>query len=331
MSSTGVRADLVGLADIEAAARRIAAVCLRTPLLRLPVDVGRGEVWVKPESLQPTGAFKLRGATNAVLALTPQQRARGVVTHSSGNHGQALASAAAAAGIPCTVVMPEGAASGKVAATRHWGADVVFVPPDQRASACAELAARTGAAIVPPFDSAEVIAGQGTVGLEIVTDLPDVDTVLVPVGGGGLISGVAVAVKALSPQVRVIGVEPELAADLADGFARGKRVEWPSSLTGRTVADGLRVTAVGELNWLHIQALVDEVVTVSEEAIRSALRRIVLEERLVCEPSGAVALAGCLEHPELLSAGPVVSVVSGGNVEPALLSQILSSPSTVVE
>ncbi len=324
MSSTGVRADLVGLADIEAAARRIAAVCLRTPLLRLPVDVGRGEVWVKPESLQPTGAFKLRGATNAVLALTPQQRARGVVTHSSGNHGQALASAAAAAGIPCTVVMPEGAASGKVAATRHWGADVVFVPPDQRASACAELAARTGAAIVPPFDSAEVIAGQGTVGLEIVTDLPDVDTVLVPVGGGGLISGVAVAVKALSPQVRVIGVEPELAADLAEGFAVGHRVTWPGERTWQTMADGLRGTAVGDLTWPHIAAFVDDVVTVSEQAIVAAMRQLAVAARIVAEPSGAVATAAFLTHPDVTSWGRTVAVVSGGNVDPAALAAALT-------
>lgn len=324
MTRTDVDAGLVGLEDVEAAAARIAPVCVRTPLLRLLVGTAEAELWVKPESLQPTGAFKLRGATNAVLSLSPDARARGVVTHSSGNHGQALASAAAAAGVPCTVVMPEGAAAGKVAATRRWGARVVFVPMDQRASACADIAARTGAAVVPPYDSADVIAGQGTVGLEIVADLPDLDTVLVPVGGGGLISGVAVAVKARSPRTRVIGVEPELAADLAEGFASGQRVSWSGERTWQTMADGLRGTAVGELNWAHIAALVDDVVTVSEAAIVEAMRQLALVGRIVAEPSGAVATAAFLTHPGAASWGRTVAVVSGGNVDPAALAAALT-------
>jgi len=322
MTKTAVGPALVALADVEAAAERIAPVCLRTPLLPVGSD-GESQLWVKAESLQPTGAFKLRGATNAVHSLEPAERARGVVTHSSGNHGQALASAAAAAGIACTVVMPEGASPVKMAATRRWGADVVLVPARERVSACADIAARTGAVEVPPFDSAAVIAGQGTVGLEIVAELPDVETVLVPVGGGGLISGIAVAVKASSPRTRVVGVEPELAGDLAEGFAAGRRMTWPDDLTWRTSADGLRGTAVGDLNWAHITALVDDVVTVSESAIAAAMRHLMVQARLVAEASGAVATAASLEHPDARRWGRTVAVVSGGNVEPAVFAAVL--------
>jgi len=324
MTHPAVDTGLVGLADIEAAAGRIAAVCLRTPLLHVNTEATAGRLWVKPESLQPTGAFKLRGATNAVLALSPEARKRGVVTHSSGNHGQALAHAAHAAGIACTVVMPEGAAPVKVAATRRWGARVVFVPVVERISACEEISAATGATIVPPFDSADVIAGQGTVGMEIVADMPDVETVLVPVGGGGLISGVAAAVKALSPGTRVIGVEPELAADLAEGFTAGRHVTWSSERTGRTTADGLRGTTVGRLNWQHIRALVDGVVTVTETEIAAAMRALALGCRIVAEPSGAVATAAYLGHRDADSWGRTVAVVSGGNVDPAALAAALT-------
>jgi len=316
MTRTVVGVQLVTVADIEAAAQRIAAVCLRTPLLPVHERDGGVGLWVKPESLQPTGAFKLRGAANAVLSLRPAERSRGVVTHSSGNHGQALAFAAASAGIPCTVVMPEGASQVKLAATRRWGAEVVFVPAAQRATACAEIAARTGAVEVPPFDSAPVIAGQGTVGLEIVADRPDVETVLVPVGGGGLISGIAAAVKARSPRTRVVGVEPELAGDLAAGFASGSLTTWAGELTWRTSADGLRGTSVGELNWAHITELVDDVVTVSEAAIGAAMRYLAVGVRLVAEPSGAVATAAHLEHPDARLWGRTVAVASGGNVDP---------------
>ena len=324
MTRTSVGTRLVGIADIEAAAGRIAAVCLRTPLLRLPTSARGSTLWVKPESLQPTGAFKLRGATNAVCALAPEVRARGVVTHSSGNHGQALAHAAHSAGIDCTVVMPHGAAPVKAEATRRWGARVVFVPVAERGSACAEIADRTGATVIPPFDSAEVIAGQGTVGLEIVADLPDVETVLVPVGGGGLISGVAAAVKARSPHTRVVGVEPALAGDLAEGFAAGRHVAWSSERTGRTTADGLRGTAVGVLNWEHIRALVDDVVTVTEAEIATAMRGLALGCRVVAEPSGAVATAAYLGQGKTGSPGRTVAIVSGGNVDPAALAAALT-------
>lgn len=315
--------DLVGLADIEAAADRLAQAVRRTPLLATSLGSAAAPVFVKAESLQLGGSFKLRGATNAIAALTDEQRAMGVVTHSSGNHGQAIARAARAVGISATVVMPRQAAAIKRVATEALGARVVLVDHAGRSDEVERISAETGAVFISPFDAAAVIAGQGTVGLEIAADLPDVATVVVPVGGGGLISGVAAAVRALVPTARIIAVEPELAGDLSDGFARGQRVTWPSESTSRTIADGLRVPAVGELNWRHIQAFVDAVVTVSEGAIRSAMRRIIVEEKLVCEPSGAVALAGCLEHADALASGPVVVVVSGGNVEPVLLAEIL--------
>lgn len=307
---------LVGVADVRAAAERITATCVRTPLVAAGPDDDVHAFRVKPESLQATGAFKLRGATNTIACLDPAVRAAGVVTHSSGNHGQAVAYAARAAGIACTVVIPDNAAPIKIAATERWGATVVTVPVAERHTAAEKIAEETGATLVPPYDDPHVIAGQGTVGLEIAADADDVDTVLVPVSGGGLIAGIAVAVKALSPSTRVIGVEPELSADLAEGFAAGRRVTWPTELTARTIADGLRVEAVGELTWPHIQAYVDDVVTVSEAAITDAMRMLARRARLVAEPSGAVATAAWMTHPDRGSLGRTVAIVSGGNVDP---------------
>ncbi len=311
--------DLVRLDDVEAAARRIAGRVLRTPLLELP-----GGLWLKPESLQPTGAFKLRGATNAVALLDPGQRARGVLTHSSGNHGQALAYAAARSGIACTVVMPRGASPVKVAATRRYGAHIDVVDEADRIARVEQLAGQTGAEVVPPYDDARIIAGQGTVGREVVHDLPDVGTVLVPVGGGGLLSGVAVAVKALAPDARVVAVEPALAGDLAEGFARGERVRWPAELTTRTSAGGLHAQSVGALNWAHVQAYVDDVVTVTEAEIAAAVGWLARSARLVAEPSGAVATAWWLRDAAAVGPGPVVAIVSGGNIEPAELVRLLA-------
>ncbi len=315
--------DLVTLADVDAAARRIAGRVVRTPLLALPDGL-----WLKPESLQPTGAFKLRGATNAVTLLDDSQRRRGVLTHSSGNHGQALAYAAALAGVSCTVVMPRGASPVKVAATRRYGAHIDVVDEADRIARVEEIAARTGAEVVPPYDDARIIAGQGTVGREVVDDLPRVGTVLVPVGGGGLLSGVAVAVKALASAARVVAVEPELAGDLAEGFARGERVSWPAARTTRTMAGGLHSQAVGALNWAHVQEFVDEVVTVTEAEIAAAVRFLATSGRVVAEPSGAVATAWWLRdrgaHRSAHRSAPVVSVVSGGNVEPAMFRDLLA-------
>ncbi len=314
---------LVTVEEIETAAKRIAGAVRRTPLLRTSLGREDTALHLKAECLQLGGSFKLRGATNAIASLTEEERARGVITHSSGNHAQAIARAARDAGVPATIVMPRQSAEIKRAATEALGANLVLVDISERAAVTERLQQESGAVFLPPFNDERVIAGQGTVGLEIYEDLPSVATVFVPVSGGGLISGIAAALKARKPSVRMIGVEPELAGDLAEGFARGERVEWDTALTGRTIADGLRVSAVGELNWLHIASLVDDVITVTEEQIRSAMRSIVLGAKLVCEPSGAVAVAGYLAHPEVVAEGPAVAIVSGGNVEPALLADVL--------
>ena len=312
---------LVSLADVRAAAAQMSADVVRTPLLA--TDWADRDLWIKAESLQPTGAFKLRGASHAIRRLDPKRRRRGVVSHSSGNHAQAVAYAARSFGTTATIVMPSHAAPGKVAETRRLGATVVLVDPDQRESTAQELAEEQDAGLISPFNDDAVIAGQGTVGLEIAEDLTDVAVVLVPVSGGGLIAGIAVAVKALSSKTAIVGVEPELAADLAESFAAGRRVAWPANQTARTIADGLRVTTVGERNWEHIEALVDQVVTVSEDAIRHAMRTLATKSRLVAEPSGAVATAAVLERPGELPRGRTVAILSGGNVNPALLAEVL--------
>lgn len=317
---------LVGLDDLVAAAERLHGVALHTPLLPCAWAPTDRPLLLKAENLQPIGAFKIRGAYNAVAQIPAERRRRGVVAHSSGNHAQAVAYAARAFGIPATIVIPNGASELKVDATRTLGATVVRVPVADRLSAATELAERDGLTLVSPYDDASVIAGQGTVGLEIAADLPDVEVVLVPVSGGGLISGVAVAIRALCPGARVIGVEPELAADAQESMRRGERVEWAPEQTGRTIADGLRVTGVGALPWEHMRALVDDVVTVTEEQIRDAMRVLALGSRLVAEPSGAVAVAA---HRAGVApaAASTVAVVSGGNVDPGLFASILSERS----
>ncbi|MEV0234247.1 threonine/serine dehydratase [Nonomuraea sp. NPDC050786] len=304
--------DLVTIDDIRAAAGRIKGVAVRTPLVRM------GEAWVKPESLQPVGAFKLRGAYNAVAALRPD----GVVTHSSGNHGQALAYAAREFGVPCVVVVPEGAPKVKLAAIKGWGAKIAIVPVAERQVVAERLARERGLTLVPPYDHPLVIAGQGTVGLEIVEDLPDVEVVLVPVGGGGLGSGVSTAVKALRPEAKVIGVEPELAADAAESLAAGRLVEWGLARTFRTMADGLR-TGLSELTFAHLSRRLDGIVTVSEDEIRAAMGHLARSARLVAEPSGAVATAALLSGRVPVPAGRTVAVLSGGNVDPDLFRQVI--------
>ena len=316
----------MGLPQVRAAAEILAGVAVRTPLL----TSGWSErLWLKPESLQPTGAFKLRGAYHAVARLPEPQRKAGVVTHSSGNHGQALAWAARAFGIPCVVVMPDVAPAHKIAAVRRLGAEVVLVPPAQRAERAASLAAERGLQPVPPFDHPDVIAGQGTVGLEIVADLP-VDVVLVPVGGGGLASGVATAVTALAPKAAVIGVEPALAADARESFDAGELRSWPDERTYRTVADGLR-TQLSELTWAHLRARLAGIVTVDEDEILETAGALMRDARLVVEPSGAVAAAAFRHRRAELPGGRSVAVVSGGNADPGLLARLcgaLSAPPT---
>jgi threonine dehydratase len=311
---------LVTLEQILDAAELIRPHAVRTPLLASPWP----GLWIKPENLQPIGAFKIRGAVTAISRLDPELRARGVLAHSSGNHAQAVAYTARAFGIDAHIVIPENAPVRKVQATRDLGATVELVPVEKRFSRPLELAQQTGKALIPPFDHPDVISGQGTVGLEIAQDAPDVTTVLVPVSGGGLISGIAAAMTALLPNVKVVGVEPELAGDAAESFRAGRRIPWTPAQTARTMADGLRTFSVGELPWQHISTQVHDIVTVTEGEIADATRRLLLEARLVAEPSGAVAAAAYLHHPELLPGGRTVAVLSGGNIDPAVLLALLS-------
>jgi threonine dehydratase len=316
---------LVTIEDIRAAAERIAGRVVRTPLLPFAAAEPGRPLWLKPESLQPTGAFKLRGAFNAILERLDEARARGVVTHSSGNHARAVAWVAHELGLRATIVIPDAAPAVKVEAVRQLGAEVVIVAPEERDSRAFELAAEHGYVMIPPYDDAGIVAGQGTIGLEIVADLADIDGVLVPISGGGLIGGVATAVKALSPGTRVIGVEPELAGDAAESFRSGERVSWTPEQTYRTIADGLRTTSVGEIPWRQIQKYVDDVITVSEDEIRDGVRRLAADARLVAEPSGAVPFAAYLHHAGQLGlTGNVVAVVSGGNLAMDTLAQIIT-------
>ena len=285
-------------------------------------------LYFKPESLQPTGAFKLRGAYNKISTLSPEERARGVVAHSSGNHAQAVAYAARALGTRAVIVMPRDAPRVKLDATAALGAEVVLVGPDsaERSRRAEELAAEHGYVPVPPYDDEVLMAGQGTIGAEILEDLTDVECVLVPVSGGGLIGGISAAIKLSRPGVRVIGVEPELAADARASLKSGKLVEFAADRVSRTVADGLRVQKLGEAPFEHIRAFVDDIVTVTEEEILESMRRLALRVRLVAEPSGAVTFAAHLFHgEELPNSRLTVAVISGGNVEPALLAEVLTA------
>jgi len=314
--------QLVTIEDIRAAARRVAGAVVRTPLLpSVWADEDR-PLWLKPENLQAIGAFKVRGAFNALARLTPDARARGVVAYSSGNHAQAVAYAARAAGVPATIVIDESAPALKIEATRALGADVRVVPLDRREAAAKELAVELGASLIPPFDHPDVIAGQGTIGLEIAEDLPSVAVVLVPISGGGLASGIGVAVKALCPGAAVFGVEPELAADARDSLRAGELVRWPAEQRVQTSADGLRAEP-SELTFAHLRTVLDGILTVSEAEIQSTVGLLARRARLVAEPSGAVAPAAYLHRASELPAGPTVAVVSGGNIDPALFDQIL--------
>jgi threonine dehydratase len=325
-------ADLVSLETIRAAAARIAQIAVKTPLVEaaFPGLSGHGtgkQIWLKAESLQPIGAFKMRGAANKILQLTPGEIARGVITYSSGNHAQAVAYVAREVGAKAVIVMPSNAPAIKRAATLALGAEVVDVglASSERLAVAEQLVREHGYVVVPPYDDEQIIAGQATCGLEIVEALPDVDLVLTPVSGGGLLSGVAAAVKQLRPQAMVFGVEPELAGDTAASFRAGAIVEWPAELTSRTIADGLRTQSVGVRNFAHIQAFVDGIITVTEKEIRAAMRAIVAATRLVPEPSGAVAVAALLFHAaELPPYTKAVAVVSGGNVAPELLAEVLT-------
>jgi len=326
-------AELVSLDEVRAAARRLTGVVVRTPLI--PFAAENANLLIKPESLQPTGAFKLRGAYNAISALPAAAKASGVVAHSSGNHGFAVAYAAALLNVRAVIVVPKNAPRVKTDAIARAGAELVYVEPTHAArTEAAEHIARTrGYAQIPPFDDRHVIAGQGTIGLEIAEDCArnkSPRAVLVPVSGGGLISGVAVAIRALMPRTKVIGVEPELAADARESLHSGTRIAWPASDAARTIADALRVERVGELTFPHIRELVSDIVTVTDDEMLSAVGRLARNARLVAEPGGAAAVAACLfrDAGELGLAedddATVVAVLSGGNIDPALLAEVLT-------
>ncbi len=353
--------DRVTLEAIRGAAEILDGVAVRTPLLpfgrpEAGDPFGRTRAWLKPESLQPIGAFKLRGAYYNIATLPADRRAAGVVAHSSGNHAQGVARAARLLGVRAVIVMPSDAPRIKVDRVREDGAEIVFVGPSsqERAARAAELARTEGLSLVDPYDDAATIIGQGTIGLEIVEQVAAIEarggtragvggssattssaaapaatsrplTVLVPVGGGGIASGVAVAVKSLRPDARVIGVEPALAADARDSLAHGEIATWPAETVGRTIADGQRTTSIGRIPFAILSRHLDSIVAVEEDEIARAMVRAAREVRLVLEPSGATTLAAWLFHVgELPADGRVVCILSGGNVDPARYEELLA-------
>jgi threonine dehydratase len=319
---------MVTLNDIRVAQDRIRGIVKRTGLIELGPWSGAEEsrrLFLKPENHQPIGAFKLRGAYNKIASLSEDDRKRGVITYSSGNHAQGVAYAARALGVKSVIVMPENAPAIKREATAALGAEIVFVGPSssERQSKAEELAAQHGYVIVPPYNDEQIIAGQGTIGLEILEELPEVQMVLAPVGGGGMISGVATAIKLSKPSVKVIGVEPELAADAQASLRAGKIIQFPADEVVRTLADGLRTQSIGPINFEHIRRYVDDIVTVSEDEIRETVRLLAMNPNTVAEPSGAVAVAGFLFRRELLPKTKTnVAIISGGNIDPKLLEEL---------
>ena len=321
---------LVGIDAIRAASATLLGVAIRTPL----VPFGRPDArrFLKAESLQPIGAFKIRGAYVAVASLPTVERSRGVITYSSGNHAQGVARAARLLGAPAVVVMPSDAPAVKKARVEADGAEVILVgtSSEERQQVAETIAAARGLTIIPPYDDDRIIAGQGTVGLEIAQDLPDVGAVLMPIGGGGLASGVAAAVRELVPGARLIGVEPELAADARQSLREGRIVRWSAADVTRTIADGTRTTAIGVRPFAHLSRLLDDIVTVSEIDIAAGVRLAAEESRLVVEPSGALTVAAIAFRSAEAGLdrvdGPVVAVVSGGNVDPERYRELLASP-----
>src|SRR5579864_1859206 len=329
---------MISLSDLHSAQSRIEGVTVRTHLVEFPQTmwgqppsaVQPGEVrrlLLKPENQQPIGAFKLRGAYNKIASLTEAERKRGVISYSSGNHAQGVAYAARALNVKAVIVMPNNAPAIKREATAKLGAEIVLVGPgsDERKSKAEELAAQHGYIIVPPYNDEKIIAGQGTIGLEILEDLPQVEAVFAPVGGGGLISGVAAAIKLTRPEVHVIGVEPELAADAQASLRAGQIVQFPAEQVSRTIADGLRTQSVGPINFEHMQCFVDEIVTVTEDEIHQAMKVLAANPQTIAEPSGAVATAGFLFRSDQLPKTKLnVAIISGGNIEPQMLQALRS-------
>ena len=321
---------IVTLNDIREAQSRLRGVAVRTQLIPSHIhesdQVKNGrQLYLKPENLQPIGSFKLRGAYNKIASLPRKDLNNGVITYSSGNHGQGVAYAARALGVKAVIVMPGNAPAVKREATIALGAEIILVGPasSERQAKAEELAAQHGYVVVPPYNDEMIIAGQGTMGLEILEDLPDVETVIAPVGGGGMLSGIAAAIKLSKPAVKVIGAEPELAADAQASLRSGKIVESSADQATRTLADGLRTQSIGPINFEHIRRYVDDIVTVSEDEIRKAMRRLASDPRTLAEPSGAVAVAAFLFHQDQLPKTKMnVAVISGGNVEAEMLAEL---------
>jgi threonine dehydratase len=318
---------IVTLTDIRAAQARLRGVAARTQLIPYhitePQDHRR--LFFKPENQQPIGSFKLRGAYNKVASLSPEELKRGVITYSSGNHAQGVAYAARALGIKAVIVMPRNAPAVKREATLALGAEIILVGPAsaERQDKAEELAAQHGYVIVPPYNDEMIIAGQGTMGLEILEDLPEVETVIAPVGGGGMLSGIAAAVKLSKPEVKVIGAEPELAADAQASLRSGRIVQSSAEDATRTLADGLRTQSIGPMNFEHIRRYVDDIVTVSEDDIRNAMQCLASDPKTLAEPSGAVAVAAFLFHRDQLPKTTYnVAVISGGNIEAKLMADL---------
>ncbi len=321
--------DLLTIADVRAAAERLHGVAHRTPVLSsraFDLASGSHRVFFKSEHLQRAGAFKFRGAYNRISQIPQPERRRGVVAFSSGNHAQAVSLTARLFGIPAVICMPADAPKVKVEATRGYGAEVVFYDrlKDDRVKFGQRIAEERGLTLVPPYDHPHIIAGQGTAAFELLQDVPDLDALLVPVGGGGLISGCAIAAKAMRPHIRVIGVEPETANDTLLSLQAGHRVEVAAS---DTIADGIRGTTPGELTFPHVQALVDEIVLVSDAEILAAMRFMALRLKQVVEPTGAVGAAVLLHNKLPGRLHRVGVIVSGGNAEPAMIARALAAES----
>jgi threonine dehydratase len=324
MTETGFAATF---ADVQAAAERLRGVAHRTPVVTsgtLDARTGAARVFLKAENLQRVGAFKFRGAYNAIAQLDDEQKRRGVVAFSSGNHAQGVALAAKLLGVPAVIVMPSDAPAAKLAATRGYGADVVEYDRERmnRAELAASIAAERGATLIPPYDDPRIIAGQGTVALELIEDAGALDVLLVPLGGGGLLAGCCLAATALSPGIRIYGVEPEAGDDWARSWRENRIVSIP---VPKTIADGQQTQAPGERNWAIVRALAAGIVTVTDDEIRAAMRFAFERLKLVLEPSGASALAALL-HGKVDANGARAGVVlSGGNVDPMTFSACISA------
>lgn len=315
----------VTFADVRAAARRLAGVAHRTPVVTSrTLDARTGATaFLKCENLQRMGAFKFRGAYNRIAQLTPAERASGVVAFSSGNHAQGVALAAQILGVPAAIVMPSDAPAAKIAATREYGAEVISYDRQtmNRGAIAAGLAAERGATLVPPYDDPAIVAGQGTVALELLEDVPDLDVLLVCTGGGGLLAGCALAASELQPSIAIYGVEPEAGDDFAQSFARNERVE---IVVPQTIADGQQTTSPGELTFPIVKRLCAGILTVSDDELREAMRFAFERLKLVMEPSGASALAALLFRDGDFAMKRVGVIVSGGNVDAARYADIIA-------